>query len=154
MTGRRAFVIRDATEADGPALLALLPRLADFDIPAHRDPRHLWQDDEALLRRWLAGEAEDCLVQLAAERESVLGLSLTTLRPEPLSHEPAAHLEALAVAAGAEGRGIGMALLEAAEANATAHGARSADAARGAGDEDFAVSEGLHALTAHRRGLM
>lgn len=122
--GERSFVIRDAASGDGEAMLALMPRLADFDIPAHREAEHLWQDDEALLRRWLDGEAPECLVQVAEDGAGVVGMTLVSLRPEPLSHEPAAHLEVIAVAAGTEGRGIGRALLAAAEANALAHGAR------------------------------
>ncbi len=122
-SGEREIVIRDAALADGDAMLALMPRLADFEVPAHREAKHLWQDDEALLRRWLAGEAPECLVQVAEDGAGVVGMTLATLRPEPLSHEPAAHLEAIAVAAGTEGRGVGRALLLAAEANARAHGA-------------------------------
>ena len=85
MSGGRDYAIRDATPADGDALIALLPRLADFEIPEHRDPRHLWQDDEALLRRWLGGEAPECLVQVAEERAGIVGMTLTTLRCTPLS---------------------------------------------------------------------
>lgn len=118
------FIVRDATAADGAGMLALLPRLAAFDIPAHRDPRHLWQDDAALLQRWLDGDAKSCLVQVALAGDDVLGFTLTSLRPEPLSHAPGAHLEALAVAKNAEGRGIASALIAACERNASEHGAR------------------------------
>lgn len=48
-----------------------------------------------------------------------------TLRPELLSHEPSAHLEALAVGEGAEGMGIGGALIAATEEEARARGALS-----------------------------
>jgi ribosomal protein S18 acetylase RimI-like enzyme len=119
------FQIRDAGSADGAAMLALLPRLADFDYPPHRNPAHLWQHDAALLRRWLAGDAPQCLVQVAVRDDEVVGLTLTSLRPDSLSDEPAAHLEAIVVAPQAEGAGAGKALLQAAERNAIAHGARS-----------------------------
>lgn len=122
--GSRAFRVRDATTSDGQAMLALLPRLASFDIPAWREPEHLWQDDEALLRRWLAGEAAHCLVQVAEDDGGLLGLALTSLRPEPLSHAPAAHLEAIALVPAAEGRGIGKALMGEAERAARERGAR------------------------------
>lgn len=121
---KQAYVIRDATAADGEAMLALMPRLAAFDVPARRDPRHLWQHDAALLQRWLAGNADGCLVQVALAGEDILGFTLTSLRPEPLSHAPAAHLEALAVAKAAEGQGIATALINACESNASKHGAR------------------------------
>jgi ribosomal protein S18 acetylase RimI-like enzyme len=119
------FLIRDASSDDGAAMLALLPRLADFNYPPYRDPAHLWQHDAALLRNWLAGDAPQCLVQVAVGDGEVIGLTLTSLRPDPLSDEPAAHLEAIAVASRAEGAGAGKALLQAAEQNAVAHGARS-----------------------------
>ena len=118
--------IRNAQRTDGDAMLALMPRLAAFDIPQGRKPEHLFQDDRELMLRWLAGEAADCLVQVAVDgADAVLGFTLTRMRPDALSHEPSAHLEAIAVADGAEGRGVGTALLDAAEANVRAHGAVS-----------------------------
>jgi ribosomal protein S18 acetylase RimI-like enzyme len=54
---------------------------------------------------------------------AVLGLSLVRLREEMLSHEPSAHLEVLAVAREAEGKGIGRALIVAAENAAQERGA-------------------------------
>lgn len=117
------FEIRDAVRDDGDAMLQLLPRLADFDIPERREPRQLWQDDEALLRRWLDQGSASSLVQVAERGNELLGFTLTSLRPEPLSHLPAAHLEAIAVAKGAEGLGVGRALLDACEQSARARGA-------------------------------
>ena len=118
------FTIRDARPEDGETLLAMLPRLADFKIPARREPRHLWQDDEKLLKRWLAGEADQCFVQVAEDDAGLLGMTMTSLRPELLSHVPAAHLEAIVVERRGEGRGIGRALLAAAETRAQAEGAQ------------------------------
>ncbi len=53
----------------------------------------------------------------------MLGLSLVRFREEMLSHEPSAHLEVLAVAREAEGKGIGRALIVAAENAAQERGA-------------------------------
>lgn len=117
------YEIRDAKHADGDAMLALMPRLADFDVPASRDPRDLYRHDTELLRRWIEGK-ETCLVQVAVTKEqAVLGLSMVRLRPELLSDQPSAHLEAIAVSHHAEGKGIAKALLDAAERAAAAHGA-------------------------------
>jgi len=117
------FNIRSAQPSDGDAMLALMPRLAEFDVPASRNPEDLYRDDARLLQRWLAGE-EECLVQVAVtENDQVLGFTLVRLRPELLSHEPSSHLEAIAVTQNAEGKGIAKALLEAAERNARAHDA-------------------------------
>lgn len=120
-----SFKIRAAGKADGDAMLALMPRLADFNVPASRNPEHLWQDDAKLLRRWLADE-EECLVHVAEDDDGcILGFSLLRLRPELLSHAPSAHLEAIAVSKAAEGRGAAHALLQAAEITAREHGAQS-----------------------------
>ena len=121
------LLIRDGThaDADADAMLALLPRLADFDIPAHRKQEHLWSGDAALLRSWLAGDAAQCLVQVAVIGDTVVGMTLTSLRPDLLSHEPSAHLEVIVVSAEAEGCGAGKMLLQAAEQNAQRHGAQA-----------------------------
>jgi ribosomal protein S18 acetylase RimI-like enzyme len=120
------FQIRSGTASDGTAILALMPRLASFDLPASRNPVDLWQSDAAMLESWMNGEAEQCMVQVAVDDSgTVLGFTLVSLRPEMLSHEPSAHLEALAVDASAEGNGIGKALLVAAENEARTHGAQS-----------------------------
>jgi len=120
------MIIRDAQPADGDAMLALMPRLAEFKLPQGRAAEELYKDDAKLMRRWLDGQAEDCLVQVAAsDAGEILGFTLTRLRPDALNHEPSAHLEAIAVATTAEGKGAGKALLDAAEQNAGAHGAHS-----------------------------
>ena len=121
----KSFSIRPGIPEDADAVLALMPRLADFDVPETRNPTHLWKDDAALFRKWVAGEAE-CLVHVADdENGNVLGFSMVRLRPELLSHEPSAHLEAIALDERAEGSGVARALLDVAEKDAAAHGALS-----------------------------
>ena len=118
--------IRSATASDGDAMLALMPRLAEFDIPDSRDPEHLYRDDAALLREWIAGDTDDCIVHVAEDGDgAILGLTLVRLRPEALSHEPSSHLEAIAVSKEAEGKGIAKALLAAAEVEAMRQGAQT-----------------------------
>jgi len=119
------FEIREARPEDGAEMLALMPRLAEFDVPDRRDPEHLWRDDAKLLQRWIDGE-EECLVQVAISGEQkVLGFALTRICPEPLSREPSAHLEAIAVDRAAEGQGVAKALLNATETAAGQQGAES-----------------------------
>ena len=117
--------IIDAAPQHVEAMLALLPRLADFDIPRNRDARDLWRHDEALLRQWQTGDA-DCIVHVAVDADNkVVGLSLVRLRPELLSGAPSAHLEALALDKSAEGKGTAQALLQRAEETSLARGATS-----------------------------
>ena len=61
------FQIRSGTASDGTAILALMPRLASFDLPASRNPVDLWQSDAAMLESWMNGEAEQCMVQVAVD---------------------------------------------------------------------------------------
>ncbi|MEM7126673.1 MAG: GNAT family N-acetyltransferase [Chloroflexota bacterium] len=130
------YHIRSATPDDLSTILPLFPRLASFELPAHRVATHLWEGDAELLRQWANGQAPGCFVFIAVERGTndaehiddeggVLGVSMTTLREELLSHEPSAHLEVLVVAQGAEGQGIGRALVAKAEEKARLQGARS-----------------------------
>ena len=121
-----SFQVRPAVADDGEAILALMPRLASFEVPESRDPVDLWRSDAAMFQRWLDGEAPECLVHVAVDdANEVLGFSLVSLRPELLSHEPSAHLEAIAVSEAAEGTGVGHALLATAEQEAKDQGAKT-----------------------------
>lgn len=120
------FTIRDATVNDIPTLRPLFPRLANFELPPRRVSEHLWEGDLALLERWGKGDADNCFVMVAVDpAEQIVGVTMTTLCEELLSHEPSAHLEVLAVVEGAEGNGIGRALIDQTEEVAQARGARS-----------------------------
>ena len=97
-------------------IVALLPRLADFDVPAHRDATDLWQGDAELLRVWASGQRSDVSVCVAVdETGNVLGVAAASAREELLSHAPSAHLEVLSVAGHAERQGLGHRLLESIE---------------------------------------
>ena len=120
------FAVRPARVDDREAILALMPRLAAFDVPESRDPRHLWMSDAKMFERWCNGEEDACLVQVAIDGDGeIVGLAMATLRPELLSKEPSSHLEAIAVAEGMSGNGIGRLLLDAMEGEVRAHGALS-----------------------------
>lgn len=118
--------ISEAEPAECDAMLALFPRLASFELPNDRNPRHLWEGDAAKLREWAAGKIPECLVNVArGDDGALLGLTMVSLREELLSHRSSAHLEAIVVAEGAEGQGVGRALLDAAEESARSRGAMS-----------------------------
>jgi len=124
MTSKSGFQVRDATPADGDAMLALFPRLADFEVPPKRKPEDLWREDARLLKRWIAGEV-NCVVQVATNFDGqVLGVTLSRIRPEPLGQMPSAHLEVIAVSKEAEGQGVARALLDSLENTVRALGAK------------------------------
>lgn len=121
-----SYRIRDATPADVETIRRLLPRLAEFDLPARRSPEDLWRGDEQMLLRWRDGEEPDLFAHVAVNGgDTILGVSIVRLREELLSHAPSAHLEVLAVAKEAEGQGMGKALVTAAEKAARTRGAET-----------------------------
>ncbi|MEQ8275820.1 MAG: GNAT family N-acetyltransferase [Deltaproteobacteria bacterium] len=121
-----AFSVRPARASDSYALRALLPRLADFDIPPSRFSEDLWRGDEKLLMAYLAGAAPDSFCILAENDDlDTLGVALVSMGPELLSGAPSAHLDAIAVSEEAEGQGVGAALLRACEDEAAIRGAES-----------------------------
>lgn len=121
-----SYQIRQASPSDLEAMRSLLPRLAAFDLPARRSPEDLWRGDEQMLLRWLDGEEPNLTAHLAVDGDdSILGLAVVRLGEELLSHAPSAHLEVLAVATKAEGKGVGKALVAAAEQAAQARGAKT-----------------------------
>ncbi len=119
--------IRAAALRDEAVLLALLPRLAEFELAPQRNPDDLWQSDAKLLQRVLRNDAPDTFVYVAADAETdaPAGMAMVTLQGEFMSGAPGAHLEVLAVVQGFEGRGVGTTLLAAAEAEAARRGAQS-----------------------------
>lgn len=120
------YTIRTATPADLNEMLALFPRLAAFELPPRRNPEDLWHSDADLLTRWSRGAAPQCIVQVAIDADNIIcGVAMTQLREEMLSHAPSAHLEVVVVDSRAEGNGIGLALVAAAENIARERGALS-----------------------------
>ena len=117
--------IRPAVADDADAMLAILPRLATPDLPPSRNPEDLWMSDAERLKQWRDGDVEHVRIQVATADGTVAGLAMVSLRPEPLTGDPSAHLEALAVADGYEGLGIGRRLIHAAEQDAARQGAKS-----------------------------
>ena len=118
--------VEAADPQDCEAMLELFPRLASFELPNGRNPGHLWGGDAEMLRDWASAGKDDCLVHVAKDSDGlIVGVTMVTLGPELLSHAPSAHLEVIVVAENAEGRGVGKALLDAAEAGARERGALS-----------------------------
>ncbi len=117
------YTIRSGTPADLPAIEALLPRLADFEVPSHRTPEHLWQGDQLMMRSWAIGERTNIDVVVASANDSIVGVAIVSAATDLLSGQPSVHLETLAVDASAEGLGIGAALLKETDSIAAKRGA-------------------------------
>jgi GNAT superfamily N-acetyltransferase len=117
------FDVRPASDGDRAAILELGPRLAEGVAP--------WRDQtEALLagRRWLEGSlaaanAGDGVVLVAADEHGIAGV--ITIRPSPhFTGERDGYIGELVVAERASRRGIGRALIDAADAWARHQGLR------------------------------
>ena len=120
------YHIRPAQPADEGRMLSLLPQLADFNVPAHRNPKDLWSGDATLLSALLADQVADVFCDVLADADDqVCALALVSMREELMSHAPSAHLEALVVAPQARGAGLGRRMLDQAETHAKALGAES-----------------------------
>ncbi len=106
------FSIRGARKEDEPEILALLPYLADFDIPVRRNSADLWSGDAALARDILSDAAPSSFIDIAERDDGAMaGLIIVSLREELLSHGPSAHLEAIVIASHARGLGLGKRLM-------------------------------------------
>ena len=119
------YIIREAVSADIPAILPIMHRLAEFELPAKRTPDMFWSEDAKLLAAWGKGDAPHCFVHVADASGQVVGVTIVTLGEEFFDHTPSAHLEVVTVAKSADGHGIGRALIDNAEAEARKRGAGS-----------------------------
>jgi ribosomal protein S18 acetylase RimI-like enzyme len=117
--------IRAGRAEDLDAMLALLPRLADFPLPPGRAPEDTYQGDGKTLKAWAKGEEPQCRVTVAEDGAGLLGFTLVRLQPEFMSGAPSAHLEVIIIDPRADGTGLGKTLLERAEAMVVAEGAQS-----------------------------
>ena len=117
---------RPAQAGDYDDLLALLPQLADFELPIQRVARDLWAGDAELLRSVLEQKTKVSFADVAVdEQDKIQGMIMVTIREELLSHQPSAHLETIIVAPSARGQGLGRRLLNRAEKRAAELGAES-----------------------------
>jgi ribosomal protein S18 acetylase RimI-like enzyme len=112
--------IRDAVSRDRAFVLDLAGRLAAFDIPAWRSKPELVEGDRRALREWFdaldAGEGRRAKADEAmfvAELDGApAGCAYLVTLVDYFNERAHAHLSVLAVAAAAEGRGVGSALVD------------------------------------------
>jgi len=118
--------IRPARNDDEAFLVSLLARLADFPLPAWRTAGEIARGDREVLLDALHGRIEHAAILVAevspgAERA---GCVFATTKHDYFTREVHAHVEVLAVEAGAERQGIARALMEAIEQWAVRRGYR------------------------------
>jgi GNAT superfamily N-acetyltransferase len=112
-SGRR---IRPARAGDLPVLLALASRLADFPVPPWRTGLQVIEAERATLTRALQAASPDAPLLLAEDAAGrALGFVYLETHADYFTGRPHAHVSILAVAAAAEGHGVGRALLAAAD---------------------------------------
>ena len=107
--------IRPATIADLAAVLALVPRLAATGSPPGRDAQQIEASDIESVTRALQRPAADEALLVVEAAGGLLGLIHVKTVVDYFTQQPIAHVSDVVVAASAEGRGIGKALMHAAE---------------------------------------
>lgn len=103
-------------------MLDLAERLVSFDVPPHREKAELVEGDRRALREWFdaldaadshAGRAKADEAMFIAELDGTpAGCAYLVTLVDYFNERPHAHLSVLAVAAAAEGKGVGSALLD------------------------------------------
>ncbi len=115
------FTLRPFRGSDRAALLTFAPRFVAFDLPAWHDPVQVVMANQRLLAQ-LQPDEPDSLVLVAEASGALAGFVEVRVEHDYFSAEPQAYLASIAVAPGAEGRGLGRALVAAAEDWARARG--------------------------------
>lgn len=111
------LTIRPARHDDEAFLVGLMPRLADFPLPAWRSAEEIARADRQLLRDSLNGVLEHSAILVAelspgGERA---GYVFATTKHDYFTRAAHAHVEILAVESAAQGRGVARALMDAIE---------------------------------------
>jgi ribosomal protein S18 acetylase RimI-like enzyme len=111
------LTIRPARHDDEAFLVGLMPRLADFPLPAWRTADEIATADRQLLHTSLSGVLEHSAI-LVAELSPAgerAGYVFATTKHDYFTRTAHAHVEILAVEAAAQGRGVARALMDAIE---------------------------------------
>jgi GNAT superfamily N-acetyltransferase len=121
----RAIRVRPARGADRAFVLDTAARLADFGPPAWRSPEELVEGEARTLRDFFESPDDGSTLLIAEAGERRVGFALVEELRDYFTLERHGHVGILAVTAGAEGHGVGGALLRAAEAWARDRGFRT-----------------------------
>ena len=123
MTRPASVVIRAARSEDRSFLLGLLPRLAEFSLPAWRKPQEIVAGETRTLSSALAQlPPDDELLVAESTAGERLGFIYLQHQTDYFRGAEYTHIGILAVDRAGEGTGVGRTLIEAAEAHARARG--------------------------------
>jgi GNAT superfamily N-acetyltransferase len=116
-------VLRPAQAGDTSFLASATRRLGEVPIPPWRTPEEVAAADLRQMLEALAHPREDAVILIAEQdRDHPVGCLFVTTEADFFTGEPGAHIEVVAVSAGAEGRGLAQLLMEAGEAWARSRG--------------------------------
>jgi ribosomal protein S18 acetylase RimI-like enzyme len=118
--------IRDAHARDLPRILEMAPRLHEFGPPPWRTVAEMDAGMVVRLTTVLANLPEDNAMYVAdaGAAGGVVGFIHLVTFTDYFTNEPHGHVADIVVAKAGEGRGVGRALLDAAERWSTGHGYR------------------------------
>lgn len=116
------ILLRPARPDDEPVLLELTRRLALFQPPAWRTREEIIRADHPILVGALRHPSPDSSIIVAEVAGDVAGYVFSTTKQDYFTGADHAHIEVLTVAESAEGKGVGRALLQGAEAWARGRG--------------------------------
>lgn len=119
------LIIRPAIPADRQPVLALVPRLRAFGPPPLRPAEALDAGEHRTLERFFSAPPDGARLWVAVDEDGgVLGMAYAEQAVDYFTEERHGHLGIIAVAAGAEGRGVGRELLATVERWAAEQGFR------------------------------
>jgi GNAT superfamily N-acetyltransferase len=117
--------VREACESDRAFVLGIVPRLRAFGaVPLRTEAEHDGAEIRALERALASPSPERVLLVAELDGDEPAGIALAETATDYFTGERHGHLGILAVAAAAEGRGVGRALLDATERWARGRGFR------------------------------
>jgi GNAT superfamily N-acetyltransferase len=115
-------IIRPAQPSDREFVLAMADRLVSFDVPTFRTKDELAHGDRRALAEWFQDPKPDEALFVAELDGRQAGCAYLVTLVDYFNDRPHSHLSVLAVAADAEGKGVGSALLDRSEAWARERG--------------------------------